>query len=58
MMLAEIDTILVLRFALENVRCYGGPTWPTMEEFNAEGDRTAWVSSDPLAELLIELLSS
>jgi hypothetical protein len=31
MMLAEIDTILMLRFTLENMRCYGGPGWQTQE---------------------------
>ena len=48
MMLAEIDTILMLRFTLENMRCYGGPGWQSQE---APVLYPSWPS-------LIELLSS
>jgi hypothetical protein len=52
----EIDTILVLRHLLDQSRWTGGPGFPTWEECVEEAVKRLPVSSEPLAEVLIELL--
>jgi hypothetical protein len=58
MMLAEIDTLMMLQFILTNSRWAGGPGLETPEEMMQKAVKQLGFSSDPLAELLIELLCS
>jgi hypothetical protein len=56
MVVADIDAIMTLQFLLTNVRWAGGGGLETLEEQMAKAVEQLPVSSDSLAELLIELL--
>ena len=57
MCVAEIDTLLMPQFLLQQSRWAGGPGWNTLEEQLQEAVDLLPVDEKPLAEFLIELLS-